>query len=47
MILSALVGSGGEPSYALRPLVSIDLKLSGYKLVPNDGTDGAEYKLIK
>ena len=40
-------GYSDDPSQALRPIVSIDLESSGYKLVQNDGNDGAEYKLTK
>ena len=47
MILSALDGSVATRDCALRPLVSIDLTSSGYKLIPNDDADGAKYKLAK
>ena len=46
----AMFSSNGTPhlvSGALRPIVSINLESSGYKLVLNDGTDGARYKITK
>ena len=47
VLLSSLTGSTQEPGFALRPIVSINLKSSGYKLVLNDGTGGEKYKITK
>lgn len=43
----SLAGVRETRSRALRPLVSINLESSGYKLVLNDGNDGAKYKITK
>ena len=47
MVYFALIGYIGEPSYKIRPFVTINLETSGYRLVLNDGTDGAKYKITK
>ncbi len=46
-MLVGMIGVGGKQECALRPIISINLETSGFKLVLNDGNDGAEYKLTK
>ena len=44
---SILIGNPYTNSLKLRPIVSIDLMSSGFKLVKNDDVDSENYTLMK